>query len=138
MLDGIGCAQSLVAAGSPQQRIKCWDGSQLATVVDFSTLKPYTRYPFGLIVPQTVTESILGQHVKQVGIEVRRSLKVVGLRPYENDVNYTVALFESGQVIRARYIVGADGARSTVGEDYILSALRPLTDLLEGSSSSRH
>ncbi|THH32118.1 hypothetical protein EUX98_g2061 [Antrodiella citrinella] len=114
VLDGIGCAQSLVEAGSPHQRINCWDGSQLVSLADFSTLKPYSKYPFVLIVPQTVTESVLGEHMKNIGIAVHRPLKVVGLHPFEHDASYTVALFESGQVIRARYIIGADGARSAV------------------------
>ncbi len=84
-------------------------------MADFSTIASYTKYPFVLIVSQYVTERLLGEKAREKGVKVIRPKKVVGLRINEQDTNMTDVLFEGGEVVRARYVVGADGARSTVG-----------------------
>lgn len=118
-MDSIGCAQSLIEAGSPHQHVRVWDGSRFLTVADFSALESSTKYPFALTVPQTVTESILGKYVQSCGIPVHRPFRVTGMHPNEHDPNYSTVLFENGHAIRARYVIGADGARSAVSEPVV-------------------
>lgn len=114
MLDLLCCAEPLVKAGACHHAIKSFNGTKLLTMANFDSLKGKTKYPFALLVPQTETESVLGARVQELGISVYRPFKVVGLHPYRQDPNYTEVLFEDGQVIRARYVIGADGAKSTV------------------------
>jgi len=61
-----------------------------------------------------VTELVLGQKLQSLGVQVERPHRVVGMKQNENDSRITDVSFEDGQVIRARYIIGADGARSIV------------------------
>jgi len=79
---------------------------------DFSTLAPYTRYPYVLLISQTMTEKVLEARLKELGITVMRGQKAVGLKSGEG--GQLEVTFESGNVITAQYVVGADGAGSVV------------------------
>ena len=70
-----------------------------------------TAHPYGLATPQPVTERLLGERALELGAEIRRGHEVVDLDQDEEGV--TVALAD-GTHLRARYLVGCDGGRSTV------------------------
>jgi 2-polyprenyl-6-methoxyphenol hydroxylase-like FAD-dependent oxidoreductase len=80
----------------------------------FDPLEKYSAHPYPLITPQNVTELVLGQKLQSLGVQVQRPHRVVAMNQNENDAHITDVSFEDGQVIRARYIIGADGARSLV------------------------
>ena len=80
----------------------------------FDYLKPYSRHPYGLVLPQTFTEHILGEKLASFSVIVQRPYRAVGMKPNPEDVKLADVTFEDGQVITANYIVAADGARSTV------------------------
>ncbi|MCZ2524850.1 rifampin monooxygenase [Streptomyces sp. HB2AG] len=83
-----------------------------------------TAHPYGLAVPQPVTERLLDERALELGTEIRRGREVVGLSQDEDGV--TVELAEKGAPagggvaggggtrLRSRYLVGCDGGRSTV------------------------
>jgi 2-polyprenyl-6-methoxyphenol hydroxylase-like FAD-dependent oxidoreductase len=70
-----------------------------------------TKYPHTLGLPQPVTERLLTEHAVEMGAEIRRGHTVVGLS--QDDEGVTVELAD-GTSVRARYLVGCDGGRSTV------------------------
>ncbi|UXX92310.1 rifampin monooxygenase [Streptomyces sp. AD2-2] len=70
-----------------------------------------TAHPYGVATPQPVTERLLAERAVELGTEIRRGFEVVGLRQAEDGV--TVGLADGSQ-LRARYVVGCDGGRSTV------------------------
>ncbi|AUG75070.1 FAD-dependent oxidoreductase [Kitasatospora sp. MMS16-BH015] len=70
-----------------------------------------TGHPYGLAVPQTVTERLLAERAEELGAELRRGCEVTGLRQDEAGVEVELA---DGSRLRARYLVGCDGGRSTV------------------------
>ncbi|KAG1789543.1 uncharacterized protein HD556DRAFT_1433678 [Suillus plorans] len=80
----------------------------------FDYLKKYSAHPYALYIPQNVTELVLGQKLQSLGVQVQRPHRVVGMKQNEKDPRVTDVSFEDGQVIRARYIIGADGARSII------------------------
>jgi 2-polyprenyl-6-methoxyphenol hydroxylase-like FAD-dependent oxidoreductase len=113
-LDELGCADPIVAAGIKAPGGKLWDGYRFNSLPDFTALKQHTKFPFILFVPQTITESALGERVKEIGIKVHRPAKVVNLVPGELDPTVTDVVFEDGQIVQARYVIGADGTKSVV------------------------
>lgn len=65
-------------------------------------------------IPQARTEGILGGRAAALGAEVRRGTEVTGLEQDADGVTLTGTGPEGPVTLRARYAVGADGARSAV------------------------
>jgi rifampicin monooxygenase len=70
-----------------------------------------TAHPYILGLPQTVTDRLLEEHAVESGARIRRGCAVVGVS--QDDDGVTAALAD-GTEVRARYLVGCDGGRSTV------------------------
>ncbi|MFI5958080.1 FAD-dependent monooxygenase [Cryptosporangium sp. NPDC051539] len=70
-----------------------------------------SEYAYLLGIPQPVVERLLGEHAIALGAEVRRGCAVAGFT--QDDDGVTVELTD-GEQVRSRYLVGCDGARSTV------------------------
>ncbi|MEU9803425.1 rifampin monooxygenase [Streptomyces sp. NPDC051000] len=70
-----------------------------------------TAHPYGLATPQPVTERLLDERALELGTEIRRGCELVGLSQDEDGVSVELA---DGTHLRARYVVGCDGGRSTV------------------------
>jgi 2-polyprenyl-6-methoxyphenol hydroxylase-like FAD-dependent oxidoreductase len=73
-----------------------------------------TRFGFTLGLPQNHTEEILWQWADESGAEVRRGAEVQSLREDASGVDVHVGDASGASTLRARYLVGADGGRSTV------------------------
>jgi 2-polyprenyl-6-methoxyphenol hydroxylase-like FAD-dependent oxidoreductase len=82
--------------------------------VDFDGLIGKTRFPFYILCPQHITEGVLSEKLKDIGIPVIRPYKAVGMRQNDKDSRAVDVSFENGQSITAQYVIGADGAQSTV------------------------
>ncbi|WP_435819201.1 FAD-dependent monooxygenase [Micromonospora ureilytica] len=70
-----------------------------------------SRYAYLLGIPQPVIERLLEEHAIEQGTQVRRGCAVTGFE--QDDEGVTVELAD-GERLRSRYLVGCDGARSTV------------------------
>jgi 2-polyprenyl-6-methoxyphenol hydroxylase-like FAD-dependent oxidoreductase len=71
----------------------------------------HTPYPNVLLLPQSRTTAILRGALDRAGVPVEFNSEV---REVGQDDAGATALLEGGEIIRARYIVGADGAASVV------------------------
>ncbi|GAA3224964.1 FAD-dependent monooxygenase [Actinocorallia longicatena] len=70
-----------------------------------------SAYGYLLGIPQPVIERVLEEHAVALGAQVLRGRAVTGCE--QDDAGVTVEL-AGGERLRARYLVGCDGARSTV------------------------
>lgn len=70
-----------------------------------------TAHGYVLGIPQTTTERLLAERAAELGVDVRRGCELVGLDQDEDGVTAELA---DGSRLRARYLVGCDGGRSTV------------------------
>ncbi|WFE47511.1 rifampin monooxygenase [Verrucosispora sp. WMMD1129] len=72
-----------------------------------------TAHGYVLGIPQTRTDRLLAEHAAEVGAEIRRGCAVVALE--QDDDGVTVHLGDSSvSPVRARFVIGCDGGRSTV------------------------
>ncbi|MDT2021648.1 FAD-dependent monooxygenase [Methylocella sp. CPCC 101449] len=74
-----------------------------------------TRFGFGLTLPQNITEEILQGWALESGAHLQWGAEVRALRQHDDGVEVDVA-DPSGTLstLKARYLIGADGGRSTV------------------------
>jgi 2-polyprenyl-6-methoxyphenol hydroxylase-like FAD-dependent oxidoreductase len=109
VLDARGLADGFVATGRAVDDVQLFDDTR----VDLSVLP--SRFPFLLITPQYNTERILARRAVTLGARIARDSTVVGLRQDVDGVEVDVRGADGAvHVQRARYLVGADGAHSTV------------------------
>ena len=114
-LDLLGCADTLVERGIKLSVMNYYDRSDNYLLgVDFNGLIGKTHLPFCLLIPQHMTEATLTQKLEDVGISPFRPYKAVGMRENLKDNHFVDVSFDNGQSVTARYVIGADGPRSTV------------------------
>ncbi len=105
LLDARGLADEIVQRGLPVTRVAPAPGA----VLDLEQIP--SRYPMVLMAPQSLTERVLTGRAGEMGVNIRYGAEVVGLEQDRDGVSVRLA---DGTSERARYVVGCDGARSTV------------------------
>jgi 2-polyprenyl-6-methoxyphenol hydroxylase-like FAD-dependent oxidoreductase len=105
LLDARGMADELLPSGVPVYEVAPPGGAPL------NLAELPTRFGMVLIVPQSGTEKVLQTRADRLGVEVVRGAKLVGLT--QDDSGVTVEL-AGGDSMRAGYVVGCDGAHSSV------------------------
>jgi 2-polyprenyl-6-methoxyphenol hydroxylase-like FAD-dependent oxidoreductase len=105
LLDARGLAAEVLLHGHRVDKVAPVPGATL----DLGVLD--TRYPYLVIVPQSGTERVLQARAERLGVEIVRSAQVTALHQDHDGVTVEVAGAASE---RARYVVGCDGAHSTV------------------------
>ncbi|MFE2722645.1 FAD-dependent monooxygenase [Kitasatospora sp. NPDC059327] len=86
--------------------------AMLGTRLDFRGLD--TPYPFTLALPQARTEELLQERALRLGARVLRGHRVSGHTESADSVIVQVEGPDGPSALTARYLVGCDGARSTV------------------------
>lgn len=107
VLEDLDVSRRLVKEGIEAPRFTIRDRGRTLIPIDFSGLP--TEYPYSLMVPQSTTERLLLERLEELGGSVQRPRSVTAI---DQDPDGVTATFEDGDVIRARYVVGADGIRS--------------------------
>jgi 2-polyprenyl-6-methoxyphenol hydroxylase-like FAD-dependent oxidoreductase len=111
MLERIGVTKQLTELGLELQDFAIRDGDRRLVPVSFRGLP--TDYPFTLMIPQSLTEKVLLERLEELGGSVLRPYAATGLAQSADGVEVTL---DSGDVIRAQYVVAADGMNSTIRE----------------------
>ena len=113
ILDSYGIAADLVARGRQLSGASMYAEGRLIVRADFDELD--TRFPFLLCLPQSETEAVLEGLLVRSGSVVERSTKLVDLDSGEAGVGCRLLRPDgSEETLRARWVVGADGAHSAV------------------------
>ncbi|MBX0300170.1 FAD-dependent monooxygenase [Cryobacterium sp. 1639] len=112
-------ADDLVTAGNPSTTLLLHERTTAATgrthaIPLFDSALGDTRFPFLLFLSQAATERVLVERLTSTGVGIRRGLTLTGLT--QDPTGVTATLESPGapaRVVRARYLVGCDGAHST-------------------------
>ncbi|MGH7787270.1 MAG: FAD-dependent monooxygenase, partial [Candidatus Binatia bacterium] len=88
------------------------EGRQLARLNVTGIASPYR---FALMIPQSETERLLEAHLAQLGVKVERRVELVDFAADDEGVRARVrAVDGAGETLRADWLIGCDGAHSTV------------------------
>ena len=115
-LDAIGLADLMVKRGRTSTRVVIHAGAKPIANVQLAEVDGLdTRYPFILLLSQAVTEQILGDHLRSAGVAINRGTELISFTAADAGVE-CVLRGPNGmeERVRARYVVGCDGAHSTV------------------------
>jgi len=151
LLEPYGVTGDLVARGlvCPHWQIRLHPDGDRA-VFDLSVLAGETRHPYRLQCEQwKLSESLLAHLQKEGNAEVIFGASVTAVTQDEQSASITVETAAGPQTHRARFVIGADGARSLVrkamdlpveGETYpettlLVTTLFPFEEHLEGLSN---
>ena len=151
LLEPYGVTGDLVARGlvCPHWQIRLHPDGDRA-VFDLSVLAGETRHPYRLQCEQwKLSESLLAHLQKEGNAEVIFGASVTAVAQDEHSASITVETSAGPQTHRARFVIGADGARSLVrkamdlpfeGETYpettlLVTTLFPFEEHLEGLSN---
>ncbi|WP_327638946.1 FAD-dependent monooxygenase [Kribbella sp. NBC_00482] len=111
VLEQLGVTKRLVDLGLELEDFAIRADDRKLIPVGFADLP--TDYPFVTMIPQPVTEQVLLERLEELGGSVLRPYAATGLTQTADGAEVTL---DSGDVIKARYVVAADGMNSTIRE----------------------
>jgi 2-polyprenyl-6-methoxyphenol hydroxylase-like FAD-dependent oxidoreductase len=114
IFDDLGIIEPILAAGGLYPKLRIHLGPLSMRAGSLGSSKPPTEstpYPNLWMVPQSRTEAILRERLHALGgrVEFNRAITIV-----RQDQDGVDATFSNGETVRADYLVGCDGGRSTV------------------------
>lgn len=110
LLEQIGVSERLAELGIHAQ-FSIRDGDRELVPVPFDQLP--TDYPYALMVPQNITEKVLLDRLEELGGRVHRPSFATGLRQTVDGAEVTL---DGCDVVKADYVIAADGTDSTIRE----------------------
>jgi 2-polyprenyl-6-methoxyphenol hydroxylase-like FAD-dependent oxidoreductase len=113
VLDDLGVVDELLMSGVTHLPHRKYRGAQVVAETDPAAglaATPDVPYPTGLLIPQWRVEQALRERLADLGVAVESGAELSDFSEDVDGVTATVA----GTRIRAQYLVGCDGGRSTV------------------------
>lgn len=112
VFEGMGVLTAILDESVPMRgQVVYVNGSKVAEL----ELSLPSDVPFGFIcIPQYATERVLRDELAARGVAVQRGLRVTGFEQDDDGVTVSLASASETSQLRARYLIGADGAHSAV------------------------
>jgi len=117
VFDDLDVLDALRAAGAPYPSLRLYDGATGHAdrpMFEHREPTPDVPYPNLLMVPQWRTEEILRERLAALGATVELGTALAGFAQDGDGVTATLTTSTGVETVRAGYLVGADGGRSTV------------------------
>ena len=115
LLESLGLSERFLDAGVLASGAQIYVDGERAAGFDFDDLgRDDTPFPFVLLVPQSGVEAILLAEAERLGVEVERGREVLSLEQDARSVTVRVTGPGGEEAVAARYVIGADGAHSTI------------------------
>jgi 2-polyprenyl-6-methoxyphenol hydroxylase-like FAD-dependent oxidoreductase len=117
VLARLGITEHLIAAGNPAVQLRIHSRGRQVGVPMFDLGLEDTAYPYLLFLSQAETERILEQHLTAAGVTVERQVELVDLHQTSEEAVARLRHRDGREEqVPAHYVVGCDGAGSTVRE----------------------
>jgi 2-polyprenyl-6-methoxyphenol hydroxylase-like FAD-dependent oxidoreductase len=113
MLERVGVVKELISTAVRMTGAEFHAGGRTEASISLDTVD--SPYPFSVSLPQTDTERILTERLRQLGVEIERAVELVAFEQHDEGVEAGLRLGDGReQTVRCDFIVGTDGSHSTV------------------------
>ena len=113
VFEDVGVLATVMERARRMHGVNVYAGGKRIVSLAFDELD--APHPYVAILPQSDTEEILEAHALELGVSVERESKLVALAQDDDGVTATLERPDgSRREVRARWLVGCDGAHSTV------------------------
>jgi 2-polyprenyl-6-methoxyphenol hydroxylase-like FAD-dependent oxidoreductase len=118
VFDDLGLASAFLAQARRADPVRMLIHGRDSAALHFDELGDDTRFRGLYLVPQPQTERILRDHLRERGVDVEQRVRLLELRQDVDGVTAELERIADGvrETVRARYLVGCDGAHSRVRE----------------------
>src|SRR5262245_44182533 len=112
----LGLSGRAVELGRPGNGANMWVEGKLKARIPFTDMgKDLSPFPYVLMLGQDENERLLGENLRQFGVDVQWNTELVALEQTSTHVSATIKMADGRtQVIDATYVAGCDGGRSGV------------------------
>jgi 2-polyprenyl-6-methoxyphenol hydroxylase-like FAD-dependent oxidoreductase len=117
VFDDLGLVDAVLAAGGLYPPIRVYQAGRVVDERRMMELRDASEdvpYPNAIMLPQWKTETLLQVRLTDLGGRVDRGCELETLTQDDDGVTAILASQAGREVVRARYLVGADGGRSRV------------------------
>ncbi len=115
MLDDLGIVDRFLADGRTPSGMRLYGNGHLLLTVALGSGVEGTAYPKPLVLPQSETERLLTEHLREVGVPVERPVELVRFAERGEGVDATLRRADGFEEdMRCDYLLGCDGAHSAV------------------------
>lgn len=115
IFDAIGIVDRFLKIGHRCEAINFYANGKALVNIPLTQID--STYPFILMLPQSETERLLNEKLKESNIRVERSLELVNIKQTNNGVVSTIQLPDGDtENITSDWVIACDGANSTVRE----------------------
>src|SRR5262245_2024988 len=116
LLQSIGLGERLAARGRRTTRLVLHGTRARPATIDLGDIdRTDTRFPYILFVSQADTEAALAGYLESCGVTIERRVELVALQQDPNGLICGLRHADGrDESVRLRYLVGCDGAHSTV------------------------
>src|SRR5271163_1315228 len=112
MFDRMGIVDEMLSTGIKAIAMQMYAGGRKLFRVPLGEVD--SAFPFTLTTAQTETERVLNERLQSFGVTVERGVELVALSQDDDTVQLTLQQGGKTERASASWVIGADGARSTV------------------------
>ncbi|MET8003616.1 FAD-dependent monooxygenase [Nonomuraea glycinis] len=115
MLDDLGLAQAAIERGIPLHTLNFYQGTTTLAEMDVTAVD--SPFPLDLCIPQWQTVALLRERAEELGVVIEWGTRLIGHQVGEHGVSVELQNEDgSGERCETKWLIGADGAHSTVRE----------------------
>ncbi|HEY2271372.1 MAG TPA: FAD-dependent monooxygenase, partial [Jatrophihabitantaceae bacterium] len=113
MFERVGVVDDIIAAGVKTTAMQMFAGGHRIARVELENVD--SAYPYSVTIAQTETERVLTERLRALGGSIERGVELVGLTQDDASATATLSAADgSREHLEVPWVVGSDGARSTV------------------------